>query len=368
MIDKGVNAGVHAKTGFALQRNMALHLLFTNFEDKFKLKKYFVCLEHHDDFLYCFLDDEGKVNKVETFQSKKSSSEAWSINEEFHAILKKILSTGINIRNDSIPKTDSYSQDLYFSSNASINLKSDAIRNPQTNKNETISTSVNEGNCCIRFSELNERIRERIESRFDAADTHIEELNNLKFLYIDFNRTANAQEQTLLGELDSLFGNQITDRKAALDILIDLFEKVENIFNQGHTPKLLDTTKRVTSEEINNAFRIITTESKAFDFWRSKSREISLKLNITLADRDSGIFEFNFKSAFDFFKSQSKVEHQNILKFVREHYSFSKAILEEDLFEELYNKYIQERSTNLQEIEIKATIYAAYFEATNKRD
>lgn len=368
MVDRGVNAGVHAKTGFALQRNMALHLLFTNFEDKFKSKKYFVCLEHHDDFLFCFLDNGGNVDKVETYQSKKSSSEAWSINEEFHGILKKVLSIGVNLKNDPIPKTESYSHELHFSSNASINLKSDAIRNPQTGRNETIATSVNESNCFIRFSELNERIREKIESKFDTEDTHIEELNNLRFLYIDFNRTVKAQKQTLLGELDSLFGNKITDRKAALDTLIDLFEKVENIFNQGHVPKLLDNTKRVTSEEINNAFRIITTESKAFDFWRSKSREISLKLNITLAERENGVFEFNFKSAFDLFKSPSKVEHQNILKFVREHYSHSKAILEEDLFEELYNKYIQERSTNLQEIEIKATIYAAYFEATNKRD
>lgn len=365
MIDRGVNAGVHAKTGFALQRNMALHLLFTNFENKFKFQKYFVCLEHHDDFLFCFLDNEGKVDKIETYQSKKSSSEAWSITKEFHVILKKILSTGINIKKDSIAKTDSYSHDLHFSSNASINLKV-KYKNAETNQDVTQSVTINEANCLVSFCDLNEKIKEKIQANFEDNDIHIEELSNLKFLYIDFNRTAKLQEQTLLGELEILFGNKIADKKAALDILIELFENVENVFNQGHTSKLLDVTKRVTSEEINNAFRIITAESKALNFWRSKHREIAEKLNIILVDRE--VFEFNFISAFDFFKSQNKVEHQNILKFVAENYTVSRARTEEELFEELCNKYKQERSTNLREIEIKATIYAAYFETTNKRD
>lgn len=365
MIDKGVNAGVHAKTGFALQRNMALHLLFTNFEDKFKLKKYFVCLEHHDDFLYCFLDDGGNVDKIETYQSKKSSSEAWSINKEFHIILKKILSIGINIKNDPIPKTNNYSHDLHFSSNASINLIA-KYKNLQTNQDVTESVFINEANCLVSFESLHDKIKDKIKNKFAANDIHQRELSNLRFLYIDFNRTAKAQEQILLGELDALFGDKIADKKAALGVLVDLFEKVENVFNQGHTPKLLDETKRVTSEEINNALRIITTESKALNFWRSKHREVAEKLDIILVERE--LFEFNFISAFDFFKSQNKVEHQNILRFVAENHMLSRARTEEELFEDLYNKYTQDKSTNLQEIEVKATIYAAYFEATNKKD
>lgn len=363
MINTSVNAGVHAKTGFALQRNTALHLLFTNYYDKFYTKRYFICLEHHDDFLFCFLNDEGKTYKVETYQSKKSSSEAWSINKEFDEILNKILTTGTNLLEDSIEKTENYSHNLHFSSNASINLKVE-IENAKKNEPKTISVSINETNCLVAFNDLDEKIQTKIRNRLESEQKYQEELNKLHFLYIDFNKTDKAQRATLIGELDTLFGDKIADKKAALKILIELFDKVENIFNQGHKAKLLDNTKRVTSEEVCEALMIITSQSRALDFWRSKQREVSQKLSITLIERES--FKFNFYSAFDLFKSQKNVEHQRILNFVKNNHQASKAINEEDLFYELYNRFIGENSTNLQDIEIKAAIYAAYFEASNK--
>lgn len=73
MVDKAVNAGVHAQIGFILQRNTALSLLLNNYKDKFKDRKYFICLEHHDDFLYCFLDDDDKAECIEAYQSKKKT-------------------------------------------------------------------------------------------------------------------------------------------------------------------------------------------------------------------------------------------------------------------------------------------------------
>lgn len=364
MIDTSVNAGVHAKTGFALQRNTALHLLFTYYYNKFHSKKYFICLEHHDDFLFCFLDDKGKVSKVETYQSKKSSSEAWSINDEFDGVLEKILSVGINLLKDPIEKTKCYSHDLHFSSNASINLR--ATIKEVKKKTKTIQVSINESNSLVPFNELDNEIQDKIKERLKCEQDHQKELENLHFLYIDFSRTDKTQKETLLGELDTLFGDKITDRKAALKILIELFDKVENIFNQGHKPKLLDNSKRITSEEVNNALKIITSQSKALNYWRSKEEEISLALDIIL--RDKPLFKFNFVSAFDLFKSHKNVEHLNILKFVSNHYQESKARTEKELFEELYNKFTKENSTNLQDIEIKAIIYAAYFEISNKID
>ena len=57
MTDKSTNAGVDAQTGFALQRNSALYLLLEEYHSKFKERKYFICLEHHDDFIFCFLNE-----------------------------------------------------------------------------------------------------------------------------------------------------------------------------------------------------------------------------------------------------------------------------------------------------------------------
>lgn len=59
MVDKSVNAGVTAQQGFALQRNMALFLILDNYEKKFNDAKYFLALEHLEDIVFCFLDDQG---------------------------------------------------------------------------------------------------------------------------------------------------------------------------------------------------------------------------------------------------------------------------------------------------------------------
>ncbi|PWB15761.1 hypothetical protein DCO44_05135, partial [Acinetobacter sp. AM] len=61
MNKKSVNGGVDAQVGFDFQRNCALYLLLDDY-DSFKEKNFFVCIEHHDDFLYCFRTIEGIEN------------------------------------------------------------------------------------------------------------------------------------------------------------------------------------------------------------------------------------------------------------------------------------------------------------------
>jgi hypothetical protein len=73
MTDNSINAGTRAQSGFALQRNSALFILLDNYNSKFKNEKYFICLEHHDDFLFCYLNENEHVKYIEAYQSKKKS-------------------------------------------------------------------------------------------------------------------------------------------------------------------------------------------------------------------------------------------------------------------------------------------------------
>lgn len=43
MTKKSVNAGVDAKTGFALQKNIAIYLILESYNERFNDVNYFVC-------------------------------------------------------------------------------------------------------------------------------------------------------------------------------------------------------------------------------------------------------------------------------------------------------------------------------------
>lgn len=68
---KAANSGVVALSGYEFQRNCALFLLLDNY-DSFKDKDYFLCIEHYDDFLFCYRTaDSTQVEKIEAYQAKK---------------------------------------------------------------------------------------------------------------------------------------------------------------------------------------------------------------------------------------------------------------------------------------------------------
>lgn len=69
---KATNAGVNAITGFALQRNTALYLILDKYESKYKDANYFVCIEHHEDCLICFLDKNNSIKLLKRTNQKRS--------------------------------------------------------------------------------------------------------------------------------------------------------------------------------------------------------------------------------------------------------------------------------------------------------
>ncbi|MEY5049787.1 MAG: hypothetical protein RLZZ175_3146 [Bacteroidota bacterium] len=362
MVNKAVNSGIDALTGFAFQRNTALFLLLEHYEEKFKNKKYFICLEHLDDFLFCFLDENNNAKLIEAFQSKKKSTGNWTINEEMHEIIFKILNSGLAILNDSIPKTKDFKNLLFFTTNQTISLDYEIVVNTKKKKQ---SVKVKQDNELIQFLNLPDELKSIFKSKIN--DEIIQnELDKLHFYWIDLNRTVQKQENQLVGQLESIFKKEIIDPRAAVNSLISLFNHIEVIYNQGNIAKLLDKSKRVSSDQIESAFNILTTKSKAFDEWRAEKDNIANAIKIRHFDRDS--FEVKFTSAFDLFKDLSQSEHQKIFFFVKENYEKSTQINLGDIINELYDNFLKNYNSPFSGIDLKAIIYAAYFESTFKRN
>jgi hypothetical protein len=373
LVDKTVNAGVGAQQGFDLQRNMALFIILDNFNDKFKGNKYFLSLEHLEDIIFCFINDIGESTHIDTYQSKKKSTGNWTVNQDFAVVVAKILETGGKLISDPYPKAKNYQHALHFSSNAIMHFtKSVAQKKPL--KPITFSEIINDQNLISSFPSLNIHIQSAIKDSIikkykygDSLPKELEqELENLKFLFVDMTKTSKEQENQLEGKLSSIFGNKINDKKAAIETLFSLFNKIGLTYNQKNIARLNDKSKRVESDEVENALDIITTKSKAFDYWRKEERNISRKLQIRPFEKEN--FELMFYSAFDFFKSNQEAEHQRIITFVKENYLSCQGCDEEECISELFVLFNNTNNTTFEVMNLKAVLYAAYFETIYKTE
>lgn len=347
---KATNAGVNAITGFALQRNTALYLILDKYESKYKDANYFVCIEHHEDCLICFLDKNNSIKTIEAYQSKKKSTDSWTLNGDFIKIIEKILCTGKELISDtSYPKSENYIHFLFFVTNQTVNLKKSSD-----------SISIKEDNVCVKFNDFPSSIKDCIKQGVKNETLH-DELKNTSILWIDFSRIAANQEDQLVGKIERVFGDKIESARAALKLILELFRKVESTYNDNNVASLLDETKRVTSHEINQAFNIITTKSKCFKFWREQKSQICKSLEIPVKDRN--LFEYHFESAFDYFKSDDNTEYILIRKFTIDNFnSIDDAYDEVEMVDKLIALFTN-KTTNLDKLQLKAVFFAAYFEA-----
>jgi hypothetical protein len=341
---KSTNAGVQTGTGIEFQKHCALYLLIDNWE-KHKDKKYFIAIEHHDDFLFCYKDEDELVEHIETYQAKKSS-EPWGMTQKFYKILQKILEVGKSIKSDPITKSSSYYHELFF-------LTNDTIKIPKNYVNET--------NQVVKYIDLPITQKTQISSGIGKINSDLSEIDNLHFCYIDFSRTSKEQKRQLVGLIKDVFEDRIADHKAALDTLLELFRDVELTYNQGNQSKLLDESKQVDSDKINEAINVITTKNKAFGMWRDKKSELSQILTIPVSQQKD--FEMHFENSFDYFKDMTKTEHQKIFNFVEKNKSIlDTCYSDEECIENLYSAISKQESIRQEELYIKAAIFAAYVE------
>lgn len=154
--NKAVNAGVDALTGFEFQRNCALYLLLDNF-NSFIDKNFFICIEHHDDFLFCYKTDcLAYINEIYAYQAKKLSGKIWTIDARFSEMISKILLVGDNLKNDSFEKSEDYRHQLTFISNTEIELKYSPLKKLKAEGATEQIVKINEQNSTCVYNDLHE--------------------------------------------------------------------------------------------------------------------------------------------------------------------------------------------------------------------
>jgi len=348
------NSGVHASSGFSFQRNCALFWYLENFQ-QFANKKFFLCLEHHDDFLFCFYNDRDELEMVESFQAKQSGNK-WGLTSEMIDIVLKILKSGEALIQDPMPKTQGYFHSLNLITNNSI------VFSVKIGKSNT-QISINEANCSQTFDSMHDDLKNKIISDVQSIDQNapVSELSNLLFRFCDLPRTQKKQKEQLIGSFVNLFRNSVVDPVAAVDTLLALFQDVELVLNQGRNPKLLDSSKRIDYLKFNAAIDVITSQQKAYELWRKKGDLLAKSLQITISERKD--FELELQNCFDYFKDPSFIEHCAILEFVKTNATIlSQFVTDEECIDFLLQIFKASRSSQLLEIQQKAAIVAAYIE------
>lgn len=181
MADSALNAGVHASSGFELQKHCALYIILENF-NQIRSKEYFVSIEHADDVIFCFLHS-GEIDYIDAYQVKKNSK-IWTNNKAWREIVEKLLSTGKKLSNNDIAKSAEYYHKLSFLSNQTSRLVT-KVKDKSTGKQKEVSVQVNETNICGEFKEFPIEVQNNIISRMKIEDKEIvAEFKNLYFEYI----------------------------------------------------------------------------------------------------------------------------------------------------------------------------------------
>lgn len=348
------NSGVQANVGFDFQRNTCIYVFLENYKNLTN-QEYFIMLEHYDDIVFGFLDSNGELSQVTTYQAKKSSN-VWTT-KKVYDIIQKISNSGIEMLKDPIIKSTDYKQSQHFITNNTIALDYYCSTEKKTKK-----VYVNETNESIAYTSLNVDCQNSLNKgnsdiKFDSQQ--IDHFKNLNFTYIDLGRNTKSQLELLRGKFETVFGKSIIDHTAARDTLIFHLKKIESTYNQGDIPKFSDKHKRLESSKIENIINILTTKILALEFCRKKAEKICEELSINVLDAMS--FELNFENSLDEFKDLKQGEHQKILRFIESKKSiFSNFTNDVLCIKELYKIFIKEENSTLSSIQLKASMAAGY--------
>ncbi|MFL1417642.1 dsDNA nuclease domain-containing protein [Pseudomonas fildesensis] len=362
---KAANSGIDALLGFEFQRNCALYLLLDDYAH-ISSQEFFLCIEHHDDFLFCYRSDcRSNIEAIHSYQAKKLSGSTWTIDARFAEIIAKMLGVGNDLKNDSAPKCKSYTHKLTFISNTDIKLSFSPKKEEKKNGKEEITHLLNEQNCMSPYNEIPEEIKNKIHEKvrdhcLEASIIYHEtELCNLQIQWIDFPRNKNSQKDTLVGLMCRKLPH-VSDPSAAVELLLSLFRDVEAVYNQGKIISLLDRTKRIEGNEIKKAINVIETEQKTFKLWRAHSAELSRKFQVPVGIQSS--HESRIKDTFELLKDMSNNEHQIIKNFIKQNnYSMSYSGYD-DMFHAYVTSIKDKSSINLKDIDIFFAALCAFVE------
>lgn len=348
------NSGVEGASGYSFQRCCVVFLLFEDYET-INQESYFICLEHHEDFLFAFLDDKGGLRKVDTYQAKKSRDD-WKIDSDLCEIIGKMTAVGKELLNDPHPKSNDYRHTLSFLTNRNIVLKS-----KKENKRKQQIEKIQVSNKSKKYIDLHEDIRKNIEPRINKDILEAAQLDNVEFQYIDLPQSYKGWQRVLTGLSNEQFGTNVNDHEAIISTLMRLLQDVEQTYNNNNVVELSDNSKRLSRKKINETFKMFTESKKSFDFWRKYSETISKKLDIKLPIRRRA--NELLENCFDYFKDIQQVEYRKIYQFVESRTDIDERhVSEADCIVELYHCYINDFKPRLENYMVAFSIIAAYVE------
>lgn len=348
------NSGVEGASGYSFQRCCVIFLLFEAYET-IKLEDYFICVEHHEDFLFAFSDSLGKLKNIDTYQAKKSRDD-WKIDNDLCEIIGKMTLVGKNLLNDSYPKSSNYQHALKFLTNRNITLKS---KKQKEVKQETEKIQVT--NKITRYLDLHRDIKDNIEPRIIPSNLEAIQLGSIEFQYIDLPQSYRGWQRVLTGLSIEKFGASVNDHEAVVSTLMRLLQNVEQTYNDNNLVMLSDQSKRLTRDKVDETFNMLTESKKSFDFWRQYSDQLSTTLDIRLPIRRKA--KELLENCFDYFKDIQQVEYKKIYRFVERRTDIDENHNSEaDCIVELYHQYVQEFNPRLERHMIAFAIIAAYTE------
>ena len=348
------NSGVEGASGYSFQRCCVAFLLYDNYET-INLENYFICLEHHEDFLFAFLDENGDLKQIDTYRGKKSRDD-WKTDNDLCEIIGKMTSVGKELLNDSHSKCNDYHHTLNFLTNRNIVLKS-----KKEKKIKQQIEKIQVSNKSKKYYDLHEEIKENIEPRISKGILEEIQLENVQFQYIDLAQSNRSWQITLKGLSLEHFGQDVNDHEAIISTLMTLLQDVEQTYNDNNLVLLADSSKRVTREKINETFDMFIESKKSFDFWRQYSEQISSQLNLKLPIRRRA--KELLDNCFDYFKDIQQIEYRKVYQFVEKRTDIDeKHINEADCIVDLYNCYIKEFSPRLEKYMVAFAVIAAYVE------
>lgn len=319
--NRAANSGPIAIKGFKYQRNCALYLILRN-KEKFLSNEFFVCIEHHDDFLFCFLDkDTNELINVDAYQAKLKSKKPWTTDAKIGGILAKMLEVGTDLNDDPHPKKLEYEHSLSFISNQEMLLSSKSSKGVEPEE-----VGVDLFGKKHQYNKLDNKIKENILSKIrhfnnknkkDITEQDEEELqlDNVEFCWVDFPKTSLEQVDALAGIFGKEFPN-IQYPNAAVNLLLELFSEIEDVIHDNGEILLSNKSKRVEGSKIKEAFDIVSTKQKTYKFWREQSEKFTQPLDITWLY--IGKYEHYISEVYEKFKDKENVAYQQVRRFVAE--------------------------------------------------
>ncbi|AVF59845.1 DUF4297 domain-containing protein [Vibrio alginolyticus] len=355
------NSGVEALLGFEFQRNCALLLLMDNYES-YSSQNYFISIEHYDDFLFGFRDSNNhKIEHIKSYQAKKLTGSKWTI-AALGEPTSKMLDVGKAIKSDIVAKASSFSANLIFVSDNTIELKSGNLNKGSKGKAKYDIEKIRIDNPYMSYIELPDTLRDLVVDSVKSASTNAycdSEFEHLAYQWVDLPKTSRNQLAILESRVRENFKG-VPDAKAALLVLLSLFKSIEVLHNKRKKISLMDTQKILEGATIRQAVNVINLESKALDFWRACAKDLcpKVKLNMGKANRASEYIGI----AFELFKDKNNQEHKKIFNFVKNNTFEDYCFGHDDTIEMFVNEYYKSSiySNSIEREDVIFAIVCAY--------